>query len=188
MIACGPIRCDYVSSAPLHCHDCDLPSILAGRFNKGDSVFSKDDRATLIDDGGQSLGTEIEGEQKPITVLKVTGVNGQVYTDPLAWKLGKQGQWDRSERILQDHWRSIQHTDTRHPDDSKYRTLSLGTVKELRNATAHLLSERGGGDEKDTLRIKFTVGDSFAPGTVVVMTPGEVLADAQDEEFQVGIQ
>ena len=58
----------------------------------------------------------------------------------------------------------------------------------LSNATAHLLSERGGGDEKDTLRIKFTVGDSFAPGTVVVMTPGEVLADAQDEEFQVGTQ
>jgi hypothetical protein len=58
----------------------------------------------------------------------------------------------------------------------------------LRNATAHLLSEKGGGDEKYTLRIKFTVGDSFAPGTVVVMTPGEVLADAQDEEFQVGSQ
>ena len=40
--------------------------------------------------------------------------------------------------------------------------------------------------EKDTLRIKFTVGDSFAPGTVVGVTPGEVLVDAQDEEFQVG--
>ena len=40
--------------------------------------------------------------------------------------------------------------------------------------------------ENDTLRIKFTVGDSFAPGTVVVVTPGEVLADAQNEEFQVG--
>jgi hypothetical protein len=38
----------------------------------------------------------------------------------------------------------------------------------------------------DTLRIKFTVGDSFPPGTVVVVTPGEVLADAQDVEFQVG--
>jgi hypothetical protein len=71
---------------------------------------------------------------------------------------------------------------------TKYRTLSLGTVKELRNSTAHLLSERGGGDEKETLRIKFTVVDSFAPGTVVVMTPGEVLADAHDEEFQVGTQ
>jgi hypothetical protein len=38
----------------------------------------------------------------------------------------------------------------------------------------------------DTLRIKFTVGDSFPPGTLVVVTPGEVLADAQDVEFQVG--
>ena len=40
--------------------------------------------------------------------------------------------------------------------------------------------------EKDTLRIKFTVGDSFAPGSKVVVTPSEVLADAQDEEFEVG--
>jgi len=105
--------------------------------------MKEDERATLIDDGGQPLVTEIEGEQKPITVLKVKGDNGQVYTDPLAWKLGKQGRWERS--AWKDHWRSIQHTDTRHPDDSKYRTLSLGTVKELRNATANLLSERGGG-------------------------------------------
>ncbi len=37
-----------------------------------------------------------------------------------------------------------------------------------------------------TVRIKFTVGDSFPPDTVVVVTPGEMLADAQDEEFQVG--
>ena len=66
MIACGPIRCDYVSSSPLHCHDCDLPSILAGRFNKGDSVFSKDERATLIDDGGQPLVTEIEVSKSPL--------------------------------------------------------------------------------------------------------------------------
>jgi hypothetical protein len=46
------------------------------------------------------------------------------------------------------------------------------------------------------LRIKFTVGDSFAPGSKVVVTtlrcllrpkmPSEVLADAEDEEFQVG--
>ncbi len=74
------------------------------------------------------------------------GHNGQVYTDPLAWKLCKQGlegRWERS--ACKDHWRSIEHTDTRHPDDSEYRTLSLGTVKELRNATANLLSERGGG-------------------------------------------
>jgi 2'-5' RNA ligase len=40
--------------------------------------------------------------------------------------------------------------------------------------------------EKDTLRIKFTKGDSFAPGTEVVVAAGEVLAEAQDEQFQVG--
>jgi hypothetical protein len=148
MISCGPIRRDYVSSAPLHCRDWDLPSILAGRFNEGDSVFFMNERATLIDDGGQRVVTrvtEIEGEHKSITILKVKGDNGQVYTDPLAWKLGKQGRWARSKRIFQDHWRSIQHTDMRHPDDSEYRTLSLGIVKELRNATANLLSGRGAG-------------------------------------------
>ena len=67
-----------------------------------------------------------------------------MYTDPLAWKLRKQGRWARS--AWRDHWRSIQHTDKRHPDNSEYRTLSLGNVKVLRNVTHKLLSGRGGGD------------------------------------------
>jgi hypothetical protein len=87
---------------------------------------------------------------------------------------------------------------------NKGRSVSTA---EWKAARAKLLAEQNGGGgrgaaeeaaaekiaelaekiaEKDTLRIKFTVGDSFAPGTVVGVTPGEVLVDAQDEEFQVG--
>jgi hypothetical protein len=130
----------------LHCHDFHLPSILAGRFNEGDYVILKREgqRATLIDDGGHPVVVEIEGERKLSTInLKVKDDNGKVYTDPLAWKLGKQGRWARSD--WKDHWRTIQHTDTRHPDNSKYRTLRLGNVKVLRNATDNLLTGRCSG-------------------------------------------
>jgi hypothetical protein len=147
IIACGPIRRDFVFSPQLHCHDFCLPSILAGRFNVGDHVILKGEgqRATLIDDVGPPVGVKIKGEQKLITILKVKDDNGKVYTDPLAWKLRNPGQWERS--AYKDCWRSIQHTDTRHPDDSEYRTLSLGTVQKLRDATDNLLPERGGGME-----------------------------------------
>ncbi len=39
-----------------------------GRFSKGDSVFfmKEDERATLIDDGGQPLVTEIEVSKSPL--------------------------------------------------------------------------------------------------------------------------
>ena len=98
----------------------------------------------MIDDGGHPVVVEIEGERKLSTInLKVKDDNGKVYTDPLAWKLGKQGRWARSD--WKDHWRTIQHTDTRHPDNSKYRTLRLGNVKVLRNATDNLLTGRCSG-------------------------------------------